>query len=152
MFMVKSSLTKSNKQVLKKSLKKTSISIDDSKRVSVVNITRNSILHSAPRWAISTYSQAKGFMFEKPGNNAIIFVFSPPKKVSFHMWFVFGAIDVLGLDEHHTVIVTKENFRPWSVWSSQIHVSYILELPVGTIALTKTCIGDKIYLPVLPVK
>jgi uncharacterized membrane protein (UPF0127 family) len=116
----------------------------------IVNLTRSTVLHSAPRWAISSPSQAKGFMFERPSNNAIIFVFSPPQKVSLHMWFVFGEIDVVGLDESYVVVTLKERFAPWAFWSSQVPVSYILELPAGTISATQTLLGDKICLPSLP--
>ena len=110
------------------------------------NLTRKTILHNNPSWAISSYQQAKGFMFARPKNRAIIFVFKPARKISLHMWFVFGAIDVLGLDSNGVVVAKKENFRPWRLWSSKLNVEYILELPVGTINKSKTHIGDVLKL------
>jgi uncharacterized membrane protein (UPF0127 family) len=63
------------------------------------------------------------------------------------MWFVFGPIDVVALDGRGMVIALKERFRPWTMWSSKVPVSCVIELPVGTVSKTKTRVGDRIILP-----
>ncbi len=141
-----------SKHIMKRSSETSDVSMQIVNQLDVVNATKKTVLHSAPRWAISSPSQAKGFMFERPANNAIIFVFSPPQKVSLHMWFVFGEIDVVGLDEQYVVVALKEHFKPWTFWSSQVPVAYIIELPAGTVAATRTILGDKLSLPSLPSK
>ncbi len=112
----------------------------------IKNLTKKTILHNSPTFAISSFDQAKGFMFSRPKMRAIIFVFNPPRIVSLHMWFVFGAIDVIGLDSNYVVVAKKENFKPWKFWNSKLEVNYVVELPVGTINNSKTCIGDVLKL------
>lgn len=113
----------------------------------VRNVTRGTVLHTSPEWALSTWEKARGFMFTRPKNRAIIFLFLPAKRVTLHMWFVFGAIDVLALDGEGTVVACKRHFRPWAFWSTNSKVSAIVELPDGSIARSGTVLGDTVVLP-----
>jgi uncharacterized protein len=114
----------------------------------VRNITRSAVLHQTPRFAVSTVEQVRGLMFKRPAaGDCLIFLFLPARKVRFHMWFVFGSIDIIALDGKGVVIALKERFAPWMFWSPGVNASAVIELPVGTIARTKTAIGDKIAFP-----
>jgi len=113
----------------------------------IVNKTQKNVLHSDPRWALTIAEQAKGFMFQHPGNACIVFLFMPARAVGLHMWFVWGSIDVLALDGQGTVVALKERFRPFTFWYPGVTASAIIELPVGTIARTKTGLGDTVVLP-----
>ena len=62
------------------------------------------------------------------------------------MLFVFYPIDVLFLSKNNIVVDKKENFRPFSFYSSKEKAKYVIELPNGVIRKTKTEIGDKIKL------
>lgn len=116
------------------------------------NETRNCILHESPEWALTKWQQARGFMFSTPGDRAKIFLFMPVRRVSLHMLFVFGPIDVLVLDGAGKVSAMNEGFRPWTLWDAKIKGSAVVELPAGTIARTKTRVGDLIKLPTPPIK
>jgi uncharacterized membrane protein (UPF0127 family) len=118
----------------------------------IANATRGTILHENPEWALSLWQQSRGFMFSRPGGRALIFLFLPARIVRLHMLFVLGSIDVIALDGTGKTIALKENFSPWSLWSSGAAASAILELPEGAIARTGTRIGDKITLPQPPLR
>ena len=77
------------------------------------------------------FQKSKGFMFTKP-KNALIFNFKRPQRVSFHMWFVFGSIDLFELDEAKRIIFCKQDFRPFSFHKSAKKVSYVVEVPAGS--------------------
>ena len=63
------------------------------------------------------------------------------------MFFVFGSIDVIALDGTGAVVALKERFWPWTIWHPGVRASAVVELPVGTIARTKTAVGDIVVLP-----
>lgn len=113
----------------------------------IINRTRNAVLHDRPAWALTAWEKARGFMFRRPAGDAIIFLFMPAQVVRLHMWFVFGPIDVLGLDGTGRVVALKQDFRPWSFWSTGTPVSAVVELPAGTLARTGTQEGDHVALP-----
>ena len=97
--------------------------------------------------ADTSLSRALGFMFRRPCNHTLVFLFPAPVRVCLHMWFVFGAIDVLILDSGGRVAALKSRFRPWTVWCPGVRASVIIELPVGTIARTGTRLGHRIAVP-----
>jgi len=113
----------------------------------ILNKTRGTILHTAPQWALTSRQQAWGFLFQHPGDKCIVFLFMPARRVSFHMWFVFGSIDIMALDGKGKIIALKERFLPWTLWVPNIIASAVLELPTGTIAKSKTKLGDIVVLP-----
>lgn len=61
-----------------------------------------------------------------------------------HMFFMKFPIDVIFVDRSDTVVGLVENIQPFGL-SSIIRNSYrAIEVPVGTIAQTRTCMGDSI--------
>jgi uncharacterized protein len=113
----------------------------------IVNKTRGVTLHSNPEWALTTAQQAKGFMFRRPRDACIIFLFLPQRRVGLHMWFVWGAIDVLALDGTGKVLALKKRFLPFAFWYPGVDASAVVELPAGTIERTRTALGDTVVLP-----
>ena len=85
-------------------------------------------------------------MFRKPRSEGVIFLFMPARKDVLQMWFVFGSIDVLVLDESGKVLALR-TLKPWRMWAPKLLASYILEVPEGTIASSRTEVGDIIALP-----
>jgi len=117
----------------------------------ITNKTRKTVLHANPRWAFTALQQSLGLMFRRPGpDDCLIFLFLPARRVRFHMWFVFGPIDMVALDGKGNVIALKERFAPFAFWMPGINASAVLELPLGTIARTKTAVGDVMALPPRP--
>ncbi len=125
---------------------------DMDRGTAIVNATRAATLHAAPRWAISPWEQARGFMFQAPGDDAIVFLFLPARRARIHMWFVFGPLDLVALDGRGAVVALKEELRPWRLWDPGRDVSALLELPAGTIRRTGTKVGDRVVLPRLPMR
>ena len=83
-------------------------------------------------------------MFEKKINEPLIFIFEKESFVPLHMCFVFFPIDVLFLDKNKVVVDKKENFRPFTFYTSKKKAMYVIELPSNSIKKSKTNIGDNI--------
>ncbi|MGM5488784.1 MAG: DUF192 domain-containing protein [Nanobdellota archaeon] len=111
----------------------------------IVNSRSNKTL--AKEWTQCTraLSKARGLMFRKP--QALLMEFSSERRRGLHMAFVFFPIDVVFMDKNHSVVETKEDFRPFTSYRPKKRAQYILELPAGTVARTQTQVGDhlKIY-------
>ena len=92
----------------------------------------------------NVFSKLKGLMFEKEIKEPLVFVFKKNNYIALHMCFVFFPIDVLFLDENKIVVDKKENFLPWTFYTSKEKALYAIELDYGIIKKTKTKVGDKI--------
>ena len=67
-------------------------------------------------------------LMNKLGKTNLIMIFKKERIISLHMFFVFYPIDVLILDENKKVIEVKENFKPFTFWSSTKKGKYLIEL------------------------
>ena len=108
----------------------------------IQNKSNNEILAKEHKLCNNLFSQAKGLMFSK--QKSLVFEFSNEKIVSLHMFFVFYSIDVVFLDENLKVVEIKENFKPFSFYIPKNKAKYVLELNSGSVASTKTKLGDVI--------
>ncbi len=54
------------------------------------------------------------------------------------------AIDVLYLDSEQKVVYLQGNLKPWRLAPVRLCAASVVELPPGTIAQTKTAVGDVI--------
>jgi len=86
----------------------------------------------------SIWSKARGLMFSKKKN--LVFVFDKEKRIALHMLFVFFPIDVLFLDKEKRIIEIKNNFRPFSFYTSENKAKYVVELTENN----DYNIGDKV--------
>lgn len=109
----------------------------------IKNKTKNFVLAKNKRILTTIFSKAKGLMFSKKINDTgYIFVFSKPRKIDLHMFFVFYPIDVLFLDENKKVVEIKENLKPFTFYVSKNKAKYVVELPYRTIKNSKTNLED----------
>jgi uncharacterized membrane protein (UPF0127 family) len=92
----------------------------------------------------TAFSQMRGLMFTCKNDSSLIFTFKKQTALSLHMWFVFYPIDVIFLDEHKTIIETKEHFCPFSTYTPRHPYSHFLELPSGTIKKNALAVGQKL--------
>jgi len=107
------------------------------------NNTRNTSITQHERFCISTAQLGKGLMFTRPrGEFCLVLVLRPLQRIALHMFFVFAPIDVIFADEHYQIVDLKPRFRPFALYTSRKSACYAIELPVGTIAKSKTRIGD----------
>lgn len=110
----------------------------------VKNATKKTIVGKNARVLGGILPKFIGLMFSKKTGNALIFRFKKERIISLHMLFVFYPIDVLFLGKNMAVVDKKENFRPFSFYSSKKMAMYAVELPEGAIKKTKTEAGDRI--------
>lgn len=111
----------------------------------IKNISNDNILVNNSITCNNILSKAKGLMFSKKlQDKALIFKFNKEKTISLHMFFVFYPIDVIFLNEYKEVVDFKQNFRPFTFYSSKSKAKFALEMPSGTISKAKINIYDKI--------
>ncbi|MGH9428921.1 MAG: DUF192 domain-containing protein, partial [Terriglobia bacterium] len=65
---------------------------------------------------------------------------------SVHTFWMRFPIDVVFLDQHHTVIHLVESLRPFRISKHLSKASSVIELPVGAIRATGTQMGDEIQI------
>ncbi|MBN1502426.1 DUF192 domain-containing protein [Candidatus Woesearchaeota archaeon] len=112
----------------------------------IKNKTKNTVICENTKILSSVFSKAKGLMFSrKIKDTGFIFIFNKPTRVDLHMFFVFFPIDVLFLDKHKKVVEIKENLKPFAIYFSKNKAKYVVELPEGIIAETKTEVGEIIH-------
>lgn len=109
----------------------------------VDNITKHTRIAASFVETSDPECQARGLMFTKRKQGfCLIFAFPTPRKEGIHMFFVFYPIDVLILDPARKVIAQREHLSPFTFYFPKPKISYVIELPAGTIARTHTTIGD----------
>ncbi len=97
------------------------------------------------KYCKSILSKAVGLRFHrKITDKAYIFEFASPRMISMDMVFVHFSIDVIFLDEKNAVIELKEDFRPYTFYTSKNMAKTVIETPQGYVKREKIRIGDKI--------
>ena len=116
----------------------------DSQRRYAFNRTRQAFLATDLQLADTHWMRLKGLLGKRLGDFArgqglwII----PCQGV--HTMFMQFPIDVLYLDENNVVLHTEENVRPWRLTPIRTGASSVLELPVRTLFVSGTAVGDEI--------
>lgn len=110
----------------------------------LINQTQNTVLAADIFIADSIFKRAKGLLGRKeflPGQALIL---KPCNSV--HTFFMHFPIDLLFVDNHYRVIKALSEFTPNRIsrifWRSYL----IIELPCGTLKLTKTRDNDQLFL------
>ena len=108
------------------------------------NLTKNKTISNNVKHCNNFFSRGIGLMFSKSSNKSLIFNFKKEKIIPLHMFFVFYPIDVLFLNSNKKVVDMKQEFKPFTIYTSKKRVKYVLELPVKTIDMTNTLLNDVI--------
>jgi uncharacterized protein len=114
---------------------------DNSKRILVRNLTRNTILADAASVADTAAARNIGLLRHKkldPGDGLWIV---PCESV--HTFFMRFAIDLVYLDKKKRVKKVRHEVAAWRL-SACLTAHSVLELPAGTAAATGTVKGDEI--------
>ncbi len=74
----------------------------------------------------------------------LVFEFDQPTRVRLHMWFVFFPIDVILLNADKQVVEIKQNFKPFTVFTSQEKATYCIEAPAGFVQKQRVFLQDKL--------
>ena len=110
----------------------------------VKNVTRNTIIASRSKIADSAVSRAVGLMFSKPTQAAMVLKFAKETPVSLHTFFVFFPIDIILADGGLRVVELLKAMPPFSTYSARQKARFVVEVPSGTIAKSKTRVGDRL--------
>ncbi len=107
----------------------------------IKNKTKGTILATEYVLCRSLFSRMKGLMFaRKP--KALVMEFPHEQRIGIHMWFVFFAIDILWLDRRKKVVAMREKLKPWTLATPSKASKYVVEVPEGTIAKSRTKLMD----------
>jgi uncharacterized membrane protein (UPF0127 family) len=111
----------------------------------IVNKTRKKTLAKDGSILRSMWRMALGAMFRGLQGKALVFVWSRSETIALTNWFVPESIDILWLDERCIVVELHERFPSWAFHTAnKMPARYVIELPAGTIAASKTRVGDSI--------
>jgi hypothetical protein len=114
--------------------------------------TRASIRrHLFEAWRAETpQTREQGFMFvedrEVRPDQAMIFTYDRPERVSMWMKNTLLPLDMLFVDVHGCVVTIRQNARPGSLADigSRVPVVLVVELKAGTVAAQGMAIGDRV--------
>lgn len=112
----------------------------DARRVR--NATRGTVVAERVRNARTFLARTRGLLGRsslEPGEGLRIEPCS-----SIHMFFMRFAIDAIFVDREGRVTRTVENLRPWRLALGGRGARAVIELPLGTIAATRTEPGDRL--------
>ncbi|MEK6854149.1 MAG: DUF192 domain-containing protein [Nanoarchaeota archaeon] len=110
----------------------------------VKNVTRNTLIALRSRIADSAVSRAVGLMFSKPTQTAMVLKFAKESAISLHTFFVFFPIDIILVDSMLNVVELLPRMPPFSTYSANQKARFVVEVPAGTIAKSKTRVGDRL--------
>ena len=105
----------------------------------IYNLSKKNIIASKPVYARGFFLRGRGMI----GRNFSIFdgmVFEHCNSI--HTLFMSINIDVLFIDGKFKVCASKKDVKPWIPLIRYADACTVIELPVGTIARTKTEPGD----------
>lgn len=110
--------------------------------IKIKNTTKNTSLSEAAINYTTIWQKAKGLMFSRQKD--LLFSEKKERIIPIHMWFVFYPIDVLYINAEKKVVEIKENLLPFTFYFPKNKAQYVIELKKGTIAQTRTTIGDQL--------
>lgn len=110
----------------------------------IKNTSKNKILANNAELCSSVWQKFVGLMFSTNKNRSLIFPFNKEKRISLHMIFVFYTIDLIFLNKKKEIIEIKQNFKPFTEYTSKNKTAFVLELPKGAVKKSGSKVGDKI--------
>ena len=111
----------------------------------IKNITKSTVLADTFEECRTWWSQTRGMMFRKKVV-PLVFVFPKEQIVRLDSWFCPGTMDLIFVDENWEVVEILSEWSPRSSYSSSKKAMFLLELPVGTIAHSRTEAEDMVQI------
>lgn len=110
----------------------------------VENVTQVSVLADACGVADTPWTRLKGLIGVTELPQGAGLVIRPCRGV--HCMFMSIPIDVVYVDRNDRVVAVDEVLRPWAIGRIYRRCAYVVELPAGTVAQTRTAPGDQLRL------
>ncbi|MDI6794846.1 MAG: DUF192 domain-containing protein [bacterium] len=121
----------------------------------IKNETKGTVLVQEAELADTFLSRALGLMFRK-APRALILRFPGESRLgsAIHMAFMSFGLDLVWLSSSLKVVDIREGVKPfnlfkpatWRTYLPSVPARYVLELPVGAVARSRTTVGDQIQL------
>lgn len=108
----------------------------------VYNKTRNAALITQGRVADTFWLRLKGLLGTSPLKQGEGLVLVGEKSI--HTLFMGFAIDVVYVNKDYRIIRVQDNMIPYRLGPFVGQAAYVLELPIGIIAESKTQVGDQL--------
>ena len=108
------------------------------------NLTRNALIASRIEIAQSSWARMKGLLGRRGLSSGEALVITHCQSI--HMFFMKFPIDVIFCDRQDKVVGLCGGIKPFCLSPIFFKASYAIELPSGSIAASKTQIGDQVQL------
>jgi uncharacterized membrane protein (UPF0127 family) len=110
--------------------------------MTIHNITKGSTIADKAVKAANFLARGRGLMLAPPLAAGGALVIEPCNSI--HMFFMRYPLDIIFLDKHGTVLFMYEGIKPWRLGRVVRGAKSAVELPEGTIAASRTEVGDKL--------
>jgi len=117
------------------------------KSVKIVNKTQNTVLAEDAMWAHSFWNRLRGFLARPEPKLGEGIILDPCQSV--HMWGMKYSLDILFSDKEDRVVHLEPSLKPWKLSRRIPEAQRVIELPVGTLQASRTCVGDELDFRVL---
>ena len=117
------------------------------KGIRVRNVSRDQVLAERARHATRMWERLVGLLGTPVLHTGEGLVLEPCNSV--HMWGMRYPLDVIFADVEGCVLGVVQDLRPWRVTRIYRGARMAVELPVGVVERTGTCLGDKLALEAL---
>ena len=110
--------------------------------MTITNETRGTIIATDVEYARSFWSRTRGLIGRNtlPVGYALVF----PRCRSVHTCAMTMQVDILHVDRFGHVLRALRELLPWRFGPVVWHGAQVIELPAGTIARTRTQVGDRL--------
>ncbi len=110
----------------------------------ILNTTRGTKLATQATQAATFLARGRGLMMAQPLPDGGGLVIDPCNSI--HMFFMHYPLDVLFVDKDGSIVFMYTGIKPWRVGRIVKGAKLAVELPVGTIAASRTEVGDKVVM------
>ena len=107
----------------------------------IKNVTKNTVLAQHYKKCDNFFTRGLGLMFAKKMTPTVL-AFSSERNAAIHTFFVKHYLDVLFLNSSWEVVDLIEGLQPRNFYTPKAHAMFVVELPEGAIARSKTRLGD----------
>jgi len=110
----------------------------------ITNATKGTTLADSCRICNNFFTRGIGLMFAKKMTPTVL-AFRTEVTASIHTFFVRHYLDVLFLNDQWEVVDMVEGLTPKNFYTAKKKAMFVVELPEGAIAKSKTTVGDSIH-------
>ena len=108
----------------------------------IENVVRRTTLVEEGRLAVNPWTRFRGLIGVRHFPEGDGLLIEPCKGV--HCMFMSIPIDVVYVSKENEVVAIDERMKPWRVGRIYRQSHFVVEMPAGAIARTKTAVGDRL--------